>query len=212
MRTSMIKALGLCLLIGLPGCSAIGALTEASETLNAYEVRGLGAGFRATRSLNRDLTIEAVSVSGALATDRILIRPSALEAQYLPAARWTDEAPEMMRTVLLRRFEDSGAFRFVGRRPLAAIGDYALLTELTDLQAEVSGDESTVARISLIATVVREDDAAVIGHKRFSAVVPAANTSAPAVVSALEQATAAMFRDLGPWVLERVGTGARLIN
>ncbi|SFR13950.1 ABC-type transport auxiliary lipoprotein family protein [Poseidonocella sedimentorum] len=211
----MLRILTLCALLALPGCEALNTLSQASESLNAYELRGSGAGVGAARQLNRDLTIEAVTVSGALATDRILIRPSPLEAQYLPGARWTDEAPDMIRTVLVRRFEATGGFRFVGRRPLAAVGDYALLTELTDLEAELgpreglTGENAATARIGLIATLVREDDAAVLGRRVFSAAVPTSGTSATAVVTALDQAMSRLFGELGPWVLSNLGAGVR---
>ncbi|SFA98928.1 cholesterol transport system auxiliary component [Poseidonocella pacifica] len=205
----MLRPLMMCFLLALPGCSAIGALSDAAEPLDAYELRGEGARFAATGSLRSDLTVELPTVSGALDTDRILVRPSPLEASYLPDARWTDPAPEMVQTVILRRMEASGGFRFVGRRPLGTVGDYALLTELTDLQADVSADGRTVTRVALTATLIRENDAAVLARRSFAGAAETSGTTPQAIVPALDAAMSQMLTELGPWVLRTAGIGVR---
>ena len=74
------------------------------------------------RAAPRDVIIELPTTSGALATDRIMIRPNRLQAQYLPESRWSEPAPVMVQTLMLRAVEATGAVRYVGREPLGVSG------------------------------------------------------------------------------------------
>jgi cholesterol transport system auxiliary component len=124
-------------LSALTGCG--GLLGGATTPLEAFDLRAPQVA-RAARTTGRSLVVEIPGAGGALNTDRIMIRPNPLQAQYLPGVRWTEDAPVLVQTVLLRAFEDTGALRYVGRRPLGGLGDMALVSELTDLQAEVRAD------------------------------------------------------------------------
>ncbi|PTN03601.1 cholesterol transport system auxiliary component [Rhodovulum imhoffii] len=206
-----MRPLTLCLLLALPSCSMIEALDSASRPLDTYELRAVTAPpVSARRTLSRELVVERPGAGGALDTDRILVRPNPLEAQYLPGARWTNPAPEMLQTLLVHRLEASDGFTYVGRRPLGASGDYVLLSELTDLQAEiVPADGSVMARITLRARLIREDDASVIAQDRFSAEAQAASDKATDVVNALDAALSEITPRLTGWVLQRTGAGSR---
>jgi cholesterol transport system auxiliary component len=119
----------------LPGCSALSALSGAATPLDAYDLNAPVNPVQARNTSSGQLVVEIPTAPGALTTDRILIRPHPLQAAYLPDGKWAEEAPIMLQTLMVRSFEDSNAFRYVGRRPLGGAGDYALLTELTDFQA-----------------------------------------------------------------------------
>lgn len=198
-------ALSLLALPLLPGCSALGALSDAATPLDAYELRPPADLPVATRTLARDLIIEVPTAGGALMTDRILIRPNPLQAQYLPGAGWTDEAPLMVQTLILRSFEATGALRYVGRRPLGPGGDFALVSELTNLQADLAADGAVVTRMGLTARLVREATAGVIAIRRFNATQPAPSTQTMDVVMALDLAGAVVMRDLVRWTLSTLG-------
>ena len=59
--------------------------------------------------------MEVPSASGAIDTDRILVRPTPTQVAYLPDARWTAAAPVMLQSALVETFLRSNAFRYVGR-------------------------------------------------------------------------------------------------
>ncbi|WP_071798438.1 ABC-type transport auxiliary lipoprotein family protein [Natronohydrobacter thiooxidans] len=189
----------------LSGCGALSAISDATTPLDAYELRAPDLP-QAGRSLARSLSIEPPTTSGALDIDRILIKPNALQSLYLPGARWSDKAPLMYQTVILRAFEDTGALAYVGRRPLGGTGDFALISEITDFQAELSADGNSVStRIRLVARMVREADARVLSRRSFQAVAPAASTEALDVVQAFNIASDAVLNDLVRWGLEVIG-------
>jgi cholesterol transport system auxiliary component len=186
----------------LSGCGAL--LGGATTPLDAYELRAPEVA-SAARTTGRSLVIEVPGAGGALDTDRIMIRPNPLQAQYLPGVRWTEDAPVMLQTVMLRAFEDSNALRFVGRRPLGGTGDIALVSELTDMQAEVTPDGGTAARMRLTARLIREDDAAVLSSRTFQATVPVASTETMDVVQGLNAASDVIVGELVVWLLRQIG-------
>lgn len=191
--------IGMTALAGLSGCGALSALGDAATPLDAYELRAPNLP-QAGRMLSRGLSIEPPTTSGALDTDRILIRPNPVQSLYLPGVRWSDEAPLMFRTVMLRAFEDTGGLAYVGRRPLGGTGDIALISEITDFQAELAADGETVlTRIRLVARMVREADARVLGRRSFQAVSPAASTEALDIVQAFNLASDAVLDELVRW-------------
>ncbi|WP_236939926.1 ABC-type transport auxiliary lipoprotein family protein [Falsihalocynthiibacter arcticus] len=196
----MIRSL--VLLTVVSGCSALTALNDVSTPLDVYELRA-PVDIQATtrRQLPRDVIIELPSTSGALATDRIMIRPNALQAQYLPEVRWSDATPVMVQTLMLRSVEATGAVRYVGRQPLASHGDFAVVTELVDFQAELNADTQTATvQLKLIVRVIRESDAKIVASKTFRASAPSASTETQILVEAFNAASTVLFSEFAGWL------------
>ena len=194
------------LLLALSGCGGLLGLGEATRALDAYELRAPADMPQAGRSLARSLIVEPPSSGGGLATDRIMIRPTPLQAFYLPRARWTEEAPVMLQTVMVRSFEDTNALRHVGRRALpGGFADFTLVSDLTDFQAEILEDGSTQVRVRLTARLVRDDDGQVVGTRSFQAVVPVSSEEALPLVEGFNAATDTIMRELSAWALGRMG-------
>ena len=194
----------------LSGCAAITSISDATTTLQAYGLRAPADAPEVGGNLRRDLVIEPPTADGALDTDRILIRPDPFEVAYLPNARWTDTAPVMLQNLMLRSFEDTGALRYVGRRPLGGSSDYLLVSKLTDFQAELGPDgEAVTARVRLTAHLVRGRDAQILGSRTIQTTAPATSTEPASVVAGLNGATSAALQDLTIWALRRMGLRVR---
>lgn len=197
--------LGLATLPILAGCGAISAIGDAATPLDAYELRAPALP-QAGRALQRGLSIELPTTSGALDTDRILIRPNAVQSLYISGARWSDEMPAMFQTVLLRGFEDTGALSYVGRRPLGAVGDFALISDITDFQAELSEDQRTaVIRIRLTARLVRETDAAILARRSFQSLAAAGSTETLDLIQTFNRASDVVVEEVVRWALQGMG-------
>ena len=200
------RVLSLLAVLALSGCAAITSISDATTPLEAYSLRAPTEVPAVQGSLQRDLVIETPEAGGALDTDRIMIRPGPFQAAYLPGVRWTDNAPVMLRTLMLRGFADTNALRYVGRRPIGGMADYTLISELTDFQAELGpGEDTAVARIRLTARLVREDDATILGTRNVETTVAIPSTEADAVVAGLDAATRSALRELSTWTLRRIG-------
>ncbi len=201
-RRLLRLAPALCALAMLTGCAALSAVNKVAVPLEVYELRppaGLAQAPGRPRPL--DVIVELPTTTGSLATDRIMIRPTALQAQYLPEVRWADPVPVMVQTLMLRTLEARGAVRYVGRRPLGASGDYALVTEVVDFHAELAPDGTTAAvTLALIVRLVREGDARIVASRSFRAAAPAVSTETPALIAAFDAAAAALLTDFAGWL------------
>lgn len=204
--TLIRTALAILVTLSLGGCAAISSLTSAATTLEAYELQSATDLPAVQGSVARDLVIETPTSGGALDTDRIMIRPGPFQAQYLPEARWTDSAPVMVQNLMLRAFEDTNALRYVGRRPLGGAGDFALVSELTDFQAEVGPDGTSVTtRVRFTVRLVRESDASVIASRTFQRTAAAASSETMDIVASFNLATNAALQELTGWALRLIG-------
>jgi len=193
-------ALMLAALAALPGCAAISALS-GGPARDAYELRGNLPAARPAARTRLHVIVEPPIVAGALDTERILIRPNRLQAQYLPDGAWTDPPAEMLQTALVREIDATGAFRYVGREPLGAGGDYALLTEITDFQPEVTEGGGIVVRLRVVARLVRESDVEVVANRMFETTVPAASTATLALVAALDAGMNRVVGEMAAWTV-----------
>lgn len=202
LRQPIVLAGFAALLAALSGCGTLSALNDVSVPLEVYELRApetIASGN--LRQLPVDVVIELPTTSGALSTDRIMIRPNTLQAQYLPDVRWGDATPVMVQTLMLRAVESTGTLRYVGRQPLASHGDFAVVTELVDFQAELSEDGQTAtSNLKIIVRVVREADASIIASKTFTATAPATTTQNEAIVTAFDTAATTLVTDFAQWL------------
>lgn len=204
-RLARITALWLAL-AGLGGCAAISAVSDAATPLDVYELRPPAGIAASTRTpVPRDVIVERPTTSGALDTDRIMIRPNALQAQYLPDVRWSETTPVMVQTLMLRAIEATGAVRYVGRSPLGVSGDYAIVTEVVDFQAEAdpAGPGATV-QMRLLVRMVREADARIVASRSFAATALSPSTDTMPVIEAFDAASDQVFVEFATWVRSTV--------
>ncbi len=198
--TPIRMILALLLSVSLSGCGAISAIDNASQTLEIYELRTPRIAATGGRR-NVEVIVETPSATSAIETERIMIRPTPLRAQYLPDVRWSDTAPVMVQTLLVRGLIETGKLASVGRSPLGTAADYAVLGELTDFQAESFAGSGPVVRVRIIFRVVRERDARVVATRGFAVLETAASNATDDLVAAFDRATTAALSDAIFWVL-----------
>lgn len=200
-----------CLLAILPilaSCGALSALSDATTPLDVLELRAPADLPEARGVLARDIIIEPPTTSGALETDRVMIRPGPLQAQYLPEVRWSEPAPVMIQTLMLRALDGTGAFQYVGREPLGPSGDFAIVTELVDFQAEVApGGDSARVLVRMIVRIVREQDIRIVATRTFAASAEAASLDDQQLAAAFDAATREVIADFAAWTLSSLGAG-----
>jgi cholesterol transport system auxiliary component len=187
----------------LASCGAVSALGDAATPLDVIVLQPpADLPVREGRPQSRDIIVEEPTASGALATDRIMIQPGALQAQYLPDVRWSDPAPLMMQTLMLRALDETRAYQYVGRRPLGPSGDFAILTEMVDFQAELAPDgEAAEIVVRIIVRIVRERGADVVATRTFAAREPAASLDDLDLAEAFDAATGRVISEFAIWCL-----------
>jgi cholesterol transport system auxiliary component len=197
--TPLLMSFGLVL---LAGCGALSSLSEASKELDAYTLspaRGSGtpAGGRG------HLIVELPSAAGALATDRILVKPLPYQAQYLPDGRWTEPAPALLQTLIVASFQNLGGFRLVGRTANGLNPDYTLMTEIQDFHAEPMGQDEAghLVRIGIMATLIRESDRSIVASRRFSATETVGSDATRLLVEGFDRALHGVLQEMVAWTV-----------
>ena len=197
--TPVMMSFGLTL---LAGCGALSSLSQASEELDAYTLSP-ARGAETPAQGRGHLIVELPSAAGALATDRILIKPLPYQAQYLPDGRWTEPAPDLLQTLIVASFQNLGGFRLVGRTANGLNPDYTLMTEIQDFQAEPAGLDQPghLVRVSVMATLIRESDRSIVASRRFSATETVGSDETQTVVEGFDRALQKVLPDLVAWTV-----------
>lgn len=202
----LTPALLLVLTMTLPGCAALKAL-EGEPDRDVFELRPPSDQPQSCgRGRVAELVIEPPKARGTLDTDRIMIRPNELQTQYLPDARWGDTVPTTLQTLLVRGFGVYDVFTHVGRAPLGTAGDYALISEVQDFNAEVSG-KGAIIKLTVDAQMVREMDASVVARGHFATTAQAPTTKTADLIPAFDAAGQQLVRQMTAWGLKTVGAG-----
>ncbi len=203
MRWVILFELSLALSL-LSGCSALSSLSKAGDELDAYTLSPADRSEAPTGG-SRHLIVELPSSSGALSTDRILIKPVPYQAQYLPDGRWTEPAPALVQTLLVTSFQNLGGFRLVGRTANGLNPDYTLMTELQDFHSEPFGprQEGFVIRISMMMTMIRESDRRIVASRRFTAAETVGSDDTSALVGGFDRAMQTVLQAVVVWAAQQ---------
>jgi len=193
------RALIMIVLLAVAGCGALGNVTEAAAPTAAFTLSPVAAEQVAAGS--RHLVVREATAAGALMSDRILIKPNRLQAEYLSDGRWTDPAPLLVQSLLVQSLQNAGGFGLVGRNDDGLLPDYSLLVDLRDFQAEVAAEGAISVRVGMILTLVREEDRRIADTRRFEAVVAAQSDGVADIVAAFDAALTRALTEGVAWTL-----------
>lgn len=198
------RLLTFCLCLGLgalPGCSALTAVSGAAEPLDIYTLTP--ARPAPVTSNGKHLVVTPAAASGALMTDRILIKPNRLQAEYLPAGRWADAAPVLVQSLLVASLQTSGAFRLVGRDDAGLIPDFTVLADLREFQAEAptAPGRSWTVRIGITVTLIDERDRRVLASRTLVQTATAPSDQTLTLVNAFDAAMVQILDSAVRWTV-----------
>jgi cholesterol transport system auxiliary component len=197
----------LLLLSTLGGCGALSSLNSASQPLPTFDL-GVAAGAparEASRS-RRVLLVAPPSALGAFDSDRMVIKPNALQVAYLPNSRWVDSAPRQMQTLLIRAIANSGAVGYVGGDAAGPVADYVLLTDIQAFQAELAPDgRPGQVTVRLTLTLVRDADRQLVGSRILERKAPLPSTDPLAVANAFNTAMTSLLQEATRWTVSSMG-------
>jgi cholesterol transport system auxiliary component len=206
-RTARAAALSVGL-AALTGCAALSSLDDATRSLPTYELRPASFGAAPAARSSRTLLLAPPTSSAALASDRVMIRPSTLLVEYLPDARWADAAPTHFQELLSASISNTGAVAHVGTDVAGPLPDFVVLSEVQAFQAELTGpDLSPPARVRIRVrlTIVRDMDRGMVGSRVFEQVADSPDLGTPTLMLAFDAAMNALLRDAAAWVVASTG-------
>lgn len=191
----------------MSGCGALSSLSNSSKELDAYTLSPASDTVQVA-SGRLHLVVELPTSTGAVGTDRILIKPVPYQAQYLPDGRWSDPAPILLQNLLVTSFQNIGGFALVGRTGAGLMPDYTLMTELQEFQAEPAAikAEGVTLRISMLVTLIRESDRRIVASHKFSATNVVASDDTATIVAGFESVIPALLTETVLWTTSRTGS------
>ncbi len=198
------RALVLGGLSALPGCSAVSALNDVSRPLPTFDLRPVSGDTSGPRSRATFLVTDPVSPA-VLATDRILVRATPATISYLPDARWSDDLPTLLQSLIIRSLSLTGRVGYVDPPGEGPVPDFALLGRLDTFDvvdiSETAQAEAFVARVSLNMTVLRDDTQRVIATRTFDGSAAVPDISPLSIVSTFQSLLDAILPALTSWVI-----------
>lgn len=147
------------------------------------------------------LLVDKPSAGEWLASERIAVRPGAGSVHVYKGASWSDSAPNLVQTALLRGFEDSQQILSVSRTGSVVRGDYELLTELRSFEAAYLQAGQPEAVIEVQAKLVSTADGSVVAARTFKESEPASSEDVGAVVDAFSRALDRTTGQITEWTL-----------
>ena len=187
---SRISRCAVLLVLGL-SVSACGAGPVETFDLSALEVA------KSQRVTRGQLLIAEPVASAPLDGDRVVVRPSPEQVATLKGAQWRERLPRLVQTRLVQSFENTAAFKGVGRSDSRLASDWSLATELRRFEVDVVSGEAVV---EVAAKLVHEASGRVRSTQVFEARMPA-QAEAGSAVPALDRALGEVMAQLVPWAL-----------
>jgi cholesterol transport system auxiliary component len=151
------------------------------------------------------LVVQPIAPAG-IDTSRIALGPSPLTLDYFAGASWTDSAPQLVQTLLIQSFENTGDIVSVGRDSSLLRADFILLTELRQFQADYSqGGQNNppIVRVRVNLKLVKMPEREIVAGETFDAAVPAAGNSLAEIVDAFDEAIGKVMRRTVEWTLRQ---------
>lgn len=205
-RFGPFGVLGL-LQLGLAGCGTLSSLDAASRQFDTFELSAPQVSDSAAVSGGGgpSLFVALPVSSGAIASERIVIKPDAFRVAVLPDAQWVDPAPVHVQQLITRAVAQANRFALVSGSSSGPLPDYSLITFLEAFQVEVTGTGSSApapmrVSVALQAALTRDSDGQIIARRRFAAESFASSDEPEAVVPAFDAATGTVLRDLVNWL------------
>lgn len=190
------------LLVGaaLSGCTTFASLNSAARNLDAYELHPLPSQ-GAIRPAGRSVFVADPSVTGALGSERIVIKPKPLQVAFLPDGRWVEATPQMVRNLLARSLANSGRLGLVSTNTVGPLPDYTVMTDIETFQAEVGSPSGAPARVVVVMTIsiARDVDGRLIAARRFSQTADATGKDADEIAQAFDATMTVILREATNW-------------
>lgn len=204
----LLRALTLTPLLALlGGCGALSTLNTAAQPLPTYDL-GVATGppARGAPTSRRVLLVAPPTALGAFDSDRMVVKPNALQVAYLPNSRWVDSAPRQTQMLLIRALANTGALGYVSGDSTGPLPDYVLLTDMQAFQAELDaagGPGQVTVRLTL--TLVRDEDRALISSRVLERSAPLTSTDPLAVANAFNVAMTGLLQEATRWTISSMG-------
>ena len=149
------------------------------------------------------LLIEPPFAAAALNTVRVAYLPTITSVDYFAGVAWTDVAPQMVQTLVVESFENSGRIVAVGRETVGLRADFVLSTELREFQAQRDRDGALIVNVNINAKLIGEFRRSIVANMSFSSLYKVNGEGFDAIIAAFDEALGKVLRELVGWTLRQ---------
>jgi len=196
--TRRIALLGAASALG--GCSAVSALNSAAQPLDTYDLLPV-AGSRAGRRTSRTMLVARPHAPAAIATDRIMVKPDRVSITYLPDARWSDELPLVLQSLLIRSISGTGRIGYIGQSDGGPVPDSALLVRMDAFNVNVLEGGALNVVVDITLTVLDDRDQRVIATRGFALAAPLSDDIPATIVATFQAVLNDLLPSMADWAL-----------
>jgi cholesterol transport system auxiliary component len=156
------------------------------------------------------LVVERPTSSAGLNSQRIALQRTPVTLDYFAHANWTDTAPQLVQSLLIESFENTGKMRAVSRESTQLRPDYELQLELRHFEAEYDNPgQPPLIRVRLSGKLIRMPDRTIVAGHTVESTARAAQNDMSSIVLAFDDALGKVMKEFVEWTLTAPGTTAR---
>ncbi len=193
---------------GLSGC--ISVLGSAPAII--YDLSPKSTFDEGLPLVEAQLVIEEPTASRAIDSNRIAVREGDFKVTYFEEVRWSDRSTLMFQTRLIESFENSGKITAVGRKAIGLLGNYDLLTELREFQAQKPsrGKGPIDVLVAVNGKLIAQPKARIVASRTFRREVRAESERFDDIIAAYDEALGGVLKDIVSWTLKDIAEAERL--
>jgi len=201
-----VIAAALCLALAGAGCSSA-LLGPDGDPPARYRLdppaagAGVGPGVQVPARLPLALAVARPRAAGSLDGDRIAVVQPGNRFDHYAGIRWSEPAPDMLQSLLVRTLQAGGRFETVTGAPSRVPADLLLVAELRRFEARYSSAHSApVVEVEMQLTLVDLRGRRRVPGPLASAQAPAAADRRAEVTSAFQLATGQVLAQAAAWL------------
>ncbi len=179
-----MKALILAPLLLLAGCAPSFERNVPEERIYRLSAPALEVAV----AFPADLLVLRPAIAPGLRTHRIATLWPGNRLDYLAGARWSGELGAVVQVAAVESLAAAGALRHVEAEPGRFAATHVLALELRRFEADYVAGTPPVARVTMVATLGRQDSRQALGTWTAAADVAAARNTVSGVTAALDEA------------------------
>jgi cholesterol transport system auxiliary component len=204
-RRTAVAALVLAVAFTAGACSLDGLLAGSGPAPSLYVLSPKSTFGDDLPYVESQLVVELPIASEGLNTHRIALRESPLTLDFYANARWTERAPQMVQTLLVESFENTGKIVSVARQGVDLRADYVLKTELREFQAEYSdNNKAPHVWVKLNAKLVHMPARTIIASQTFEARYAVGGPTMKDIVMAFDDTLNKVLKKSVLWTMDRL--------
>ena len=147
------------------------------------------------------LILEPPIADASLNTTRVALQRDPTRLEYYARSSWTDLAPQMVQTLMVESFENSGRIVSIGREAIGLRADFVLKSELREFQAEYFEGGSPQVRVAINVKLVQMPKRTIVGSTNLEHLSQAEADLMPDIIAAFDEALGKVLRRLVEWTI-----------